>query len=92
MEQSSRSRRTDYPKRYGKNQVASEKILNYIDGRMFQPSSGKWLDNFEPATGSVYSQVPDSDGTDVDLAIQSANAAFDHWSQMDPMNLSLIHI
>ena len=90
MEQSSRSRRTDYPKRYGKNQVASEKILNYIDGRMFQPSSGKWLDNFEPATVSVYSQVPDSDGTDVDLAIQSANAAFDHWSQMDPMNRAAI--
>ena len=70
--------------------MASEKILNYIDGRMFQPSSGKWLDNFEPATGSVYSQVPDSDGTDVDLAIQSANAAFDHWSQMDPMNRAAI--
>ena len=52
------------------------KIQNYIDGRLFQPSSGKWLDNYEPATGKVYSQVPDSNADDVDLAVQAATAAF----------------
>lgn len=60
-----------------------DQILNYIDGRLFQPSSGKWLDNFEPATGKVYSQVPDSNAEDVDLAVQSARAAFPNWSGMD---------
>ncbi|MDB4778133.1 aldehyde dehydrogenase [bacterium] len=50
---------------------------------MFQPSSGDWLENFEPATGEVYSRVPDSDAADVDLAVQSARAAFPKWSATD---------
>ena len=60
-----------------------DQILNYIDGRLFQPSSDQWLDNFEPATGQLYSQVPDSNAEDIDLAVQSARAAFPGWSGLD---------
>ena len=35
-----------------------EKIANYIDGQLEAPASGRYLDNFEPATGRVYSRVP----------------------------------
>ena len=42
-----------------------EQILNYIDGALQKPLSNAWLDNYEPATGQVYSQVPDSDERDV---------------------------
>lgn len=63
--------------------MSVDQILNYIDGRLFQPSSNQWLDNFEPATGTVYSQVPDSDEQDIDLAVQAATAAFPAWSQRD---------
>lgn len=60
-----------------------DQILNYIDGRLFQPSSNQWLDNFEPATGIAYSKVPDSDQQDIDLAVQAACAAFPDWSKRD---------
>ena len=52
-----------------------ERILNYIDGEFSEPAAGDWLDNVEPATGKVYSQVPDSDGTDVERAAEAARTA-----------------
>ena len=56
------------------------RIRNYIDGELVEPLSGQWLDNVEPATGEVYSQVPDSDAKDVAAAVESAKAAFPKWS------------
>jgi aminomuconate-semialdehyde/2-hydroxymuconate-6-semialdehyde dehydrogenase len=57
------------------------RIPNFIDGRHVEPASGQYLDNTEPATGKVYSQVADSDGRDVDLAVQAAVRAFPGWSR-----------
>jgi len=56
------------------------KLKNYINGELVEPVSKKYLDNFEPATGEVYSQVPDSDEQDVQLAVNAAKAAFADWS------------
>ncbi|MFQ5491822.1 MAG: aldehyde dehydrogenase [Phycisphaerae bacterium] len=56
------------------------KIANYIDGQLVPPASGAYLDNIEPATGLVYSQVPDSDESDVERAVAAAEAAFPAWS------------
>ena len=58
------------------------KIQNYIGGKFCDPSSGRWLDNFEPATGKVYSQVPDSDAADIDAAVQAADAANSNWARL----------
>src|SRR2546423_11574637 len=58
------------------------KILNFIDGKLIEPSSGKYLDNIEPATGKAYSLVPDSDAADVDRAVVAAEGAFPAWSSM----------
>lgn len=58
------------------------KFDNYIDGKMAAPVSGEYFDNYEPATGEVYSQIPDSDDRDVDLAVESARAAFPAWAAM----------
>lgn len=55
-------------------------IENYIGGEMVQPASGAYLDNIEPATGDVYSLIPDSDDRDVNLAVDAAGAAFQKWS------------
>ena len=55
-------------------------LLNYVDGALVPPSSGAFLPNFEPATGEVYSRVPDSDAGDVALAVEAARAAFAGWS------------
>lgn len=57
-----------------------QKIQNYIDGKLTEPTSGLYLDNFCPSTGEVYSLIPDSDEKDVELAYQAAKSAFHSWS------------
>jgi aminomuconate-semialdehyde/2-hydroxymuconate-6-semialdehyde dehydrogenase len=57
-----------------------EKISNYIDGKHFAPVSGQWIQNYNPATGEVYSHLPDSDERDVQLAVEAAMKAFPSWS------------
>lgn len=57
------------------------KILNYIDGELRAPESGEWLDNYKPATGEVYAQLANSDGTDINAAVAAASQAFPAWSK-----------
>ncbi|MEZ5346707.1 MAG: aldehyde dehydrogenase [Pyrinomonadaceae bacterium] len=60
------------------------KIENYIDGELCAPASENYLDNFDPSTGDVYSQIPDSDERDIQKAVDTAKAAFPVWSRMSP--------
>ena len=55
-------------------------IKNYINGQLLDPISKKYLDNFCPSTGKVYSYIPDSDAQDVEIAYQAAQQAFIGWS------------
>lgn len=57
------------------------KIKNFIDGKFVEPTTGKYFDNIEPATGKAYSQVADSGKEDVDLAVAAAEQAFPGWSK-----------
>ena len=57
-----------------------QRILNFIDGAFVPPVGGAWLDDFEPATGAVYSHLPDGDVRDVDAAVAAAERAFTGWS------------
>lgn len=59
-----------------------QQILNYINGEFRAPNGGGFLDNYNPATGSVYSQIPDSDASDVEAAVAAAKAAFPSWSAL----------
>ena len=54
-------------------------IQNYINGAYTNAVSNTWIDNYNPATGKVYSQIADSDDKDVEAAYQSANAAYGNW-------------
>ncbi len=56
------------------------KLQNYINGQLIEPVGKSYLDNYNPATGKVYSLIPDSDEKDVELAYQAAKAAFKEWS------------
>ena len=58
------------------------KLENYINGQLVKPASDNYLDNFNPATGEVYSLIPDSDERDVETAVASARAAFPAWSRI----------
>lgn len=49
-----------------------------------------YLDNFEPATGNVYSLIPDSDELDVQMAVEAAEKAFPIWSSMSVEERSAI--
>ena len=59
-----------------------EQLTNFINGKFMQPKTEEYLDVFEPATGQVYSKVPNSNSTDIDVAFQAANAAFPGWSEL----------
>ena len=65
-------------------------IRNFIDGQFIEPIGGKYLDNIEPATGKPYSQVADSDGRDIELAVTAANNAFPNWSRTSAADRSRI--
>jgi aminomuconate-semialdehyde/2-hydroxymuconate-6-semialdehyde dehydrogenase len=67
-----------------------EKLLNFIDGAYVAPISGEYIDNFEPATGKVYSLIANSDERDVEMAVQAAEKAFPIWSSMSTEERSAI--
>jgi aminomuconate-semialdehyde/2-hydroxymuconate-6-semialdehyde dehydrogenase len=56
-------------------------IKNYINGVLTEPQGGAYLDNFNPATGQVYSQIPDSEEEDVNDAVKAAKSAYASWSK-----------
>jgi aminomuconate-semialdehyde/2-hydroxymuconate-6-semialdehyde dehydrogenase len=55
-------------------------IKNYINGELVEPASKKYLDNYDPSRGTVYSYIPDSDERDVEKAVAAARSAFAAWS------------
>ena len=59
-----------------------QEVLNYIQGDLIPPSKGKFLENYNPAEGKVYSVLPDADASDVDRAVEAAKVAFPAWAGM----------
>ena len=57
-----------------------QKILNYINGEYVEPLSQKWLNNYNPSNGEVYSQIANSNAEDIETAYQAAKEAFPKWS------------
>lgn len=55
---------------------------NYINGELVEPNGGQYLENIDPATGTVYAMIPDSDHADVQKAVEAAKAAEDAWANM----------
>ena len=59
-----------------------EKIRNYISGIFMTPYNSNYINNYNPATGDVYTMTPDSGKEDVELAVQAAEKAFPMWAEM----------
>ncbi|MCF7560538.1 aldehyde dehydrogenase [Sabulilitoribacter multivorans] len=55
-------------------------IKNYINGKYENPISNEWIDNYCPANGEVYGQIPNSSKADVEKAYCAAKSAFPSWS------------
>ncbi len=66
------------------------RVQNYIAGELRDPAGGGYLDNVEPATGEVYSQVADSTADDVAAAVEAARNAFPQWSHTPAVERSAI--
>ena len=66
------------------------RIANYVNGAFTASIGGTYLDNHNPATGEVYSLIPDSDGRDVEAAVEAAKSAFPAWSALSRAERSLI--
>ncbi|QNK77500.1 aldehyde dehydrogenase [Winogradskyella sp. PAMC22761] len=56
-------------------------IKNYINGEFSLPIANEWIDNYNPANGEIYGQIPNSTKEDVEEAYKSAKSAFRLWSQ-----------
>jgi aminomuconate-semialdehyde/2-hydroxymuconate-6-semialdehyde dehydrogenase len=59
-------------------------VENFIGNQWQSPRSKKYLKNLNPATGHLFSQIPDSTTEDVNLAVDAAQMAFSAWSKTTP--------
>jgi aminomuconate-semialdehyde/2-hydroxymuconate-6-semialdehyde dehydrogenase len=59
-----------------------QELKNFINGVYTAPILGQYIDNYEPATGQVYSKIPNSTLDDLELAVKAAERAFPIWSAM----------
>ncbi|MEM8583564.1 MAG: aldehyde dehydrogenase [Bacteroidota bacterium] len=60
--------------------AAAEIVKNYIGGELVDAQNGRYLDLYEPASGVIYAQAPNSEVADVEAAYQAAQSAFTDWS------------
>lgn len=69
-------------------------VQNYINGKFESPINNDWIDNYCPANGKVYGQIPNSCKADVETAYKAAKNAFPSWSQttLDDRSRILIKI
>jgi aminomuconate-semialdehyde/2-hydroxymuconate-6-semialdehyde dehydrogenase len=57
-------------------------LKNYINGELVEPNAKAYLENIDPATGAVFSMIPDSDASDVQKAVEAAKEAEHGWANM----------
>jgi len=56
------------------------RLSNFINGEFIAPLDGQYLDNFNPSTGEVYGEIPDSKASDVAMAIEAAKNVQTSWA------------
>jgi aldehyde dehydrogenase len=60
------------------------KYGNFINGRFVEPNAGRYFDNLSPINGKVICQIPRSDSTDIEHALDAAHAAKVAWGKTAP--------
>ena len=66
------------------NIILKEKYDLFINGEFVRPSSEKYFDTINPATGEVIAKIAEANNKDIDLAVKSARGAFKSWSKLAP--------
>ncbi|MBV1911369.1 MAG: aldehyde dehydrogenase [Kangiellaceae bacterium] len=67
-----------------------EKIQNYINGELVAPIDGQYIDNYEPATGKVYSRIPESNHQDLQQAVNACKQAQKEWANLASEQRSIL--
>ncbi len=57
-------------------------INHFINGLFVAPTSGEYLDGFNPATGEVFAKIANGTSHDVQKAVDAAKIAFPAWKAM----------
>ena len=65
-------------------------LKNYINGQFTNPVNGAYIDNYEPATGQIYSKIPRSGEAEIELAVAASKQAYPIWSNMPKEDRSAI--
>ncbi|MGD9619895.1 MAG: aldehyde dehydrogenase [Mycolicibacterium sp.] len=63
---------------------------NFIGGQWVAPHAGRYFENSTPVTGAVFCEIPRSDETDVDKALDAAHAAAPAWGKTAAAERALI--
>jgi len=62
-----------------------ERWLHYIDGRLQEPDSGRFISSFDPCAGQAVAEVAAGDAADVARAVAAASAAAPAWRARRPI-------
>lgn len=65
------------------------RLSNFIGGESVAPKSAKYVELINPGTGQPMAEMPVSDASDVDAAVQVAAKAFQSWKRTTPSQRSL---
>ncbi|HEV3268742.1 MAG TPA: gamma-aminobutyraldehyde dehydrogenase [Acidimicrobiales bacterium] len=65
------------------------RLANFIGGESLAPKSGKYVELLSPVTGQPFAEMPVSNESDVDHAVQVAAKAFASWKRTTPSQRSM---
>ena len=65
------------------------RLSNFIGGESVAPKSAKYVELINPGTGQPMAEMPVSNATDIDDAVQSAAKAFQSWKRTTPSQRSV---
>ena len=69
--------------------MSTKQLKNFIGGQYVEATSGQTSDLVNPATAQTYATAPVSSEADVQKAYQTAQKAFEQWSQTTPSERQL---
>jgi betaine-aldehyde dehydrogenase len=64
------------------------RLANFIGGESVAPKSGKYVELINPSTGEPFAEMPVSDASDIDFALNVAEKAFASWKRTTPSERS----
>lgn len=69
------------PGQYGFPLQLKSRYANYINGEWHAPLAGLYFENISPVTGKVICEIPRSDSSDIEMALDAAHAAKGAWGK-----------